>query len=223
MNLKLKMISTFLYLPSQGMALSHPYILNISDDVASCGRLLYMLDEATISVGSAPENPIRLLGLGVSPVLAAFKITKLDANQADGEGAPAKFHMSIVKYHPNHKGNNKGQGGNNSSGGSFGGSFGQHNPSDKNTPKANPGHSRILARVVVNGKELAPNAVQTLKHGDRIVFGRAFAFRLVMPGMAVADGRDGGSPIMMGVDAAKNPDGSNANGTVKLRMSEAVL
>eukprot|EP00392_Amoebophrya_sp_AT5.2_P002487 g2492.t1 len=116
----------------QGLASDDPYILNISDDVALTGRLLYLLDQPLMHVGSAPHNQIRLLGLGIGTVMCTIKreegVTKQDMK------------LQLQK---------KERGG----------------------------------RLVINGKEITDGAVLDLKHGDRILVGRAFAFRLIMPGM----------------------------------------
>merc|ERR1712194_101985 len=117
-----------------GMACDHPYILNISDDVALTGRLLYVLDEDLIKVGSALKNQIRLLGLGIGSLLCIIKKEK----GGDQNGQEHK-----IKLRKQERG----------------------------------------GRLVINGAEVDEGTTVELRHGDRLLFGRAFAFRLVLPGM----------------------------------------
>lgn len=140
----------------RGMASEHPYILNISDDVALTGRLLYLLDEPAIQVGADVKNHVRLLGLGIGTVLCT--ISKEEKEQLQPAAAAA--------------------GGNESAS--------AKRKAFKITLKKRPNGGRLL----VNGEELNNGANKELKHGDRIVFGRAFAFRLVMPGMLEDQGAD---------------------------------
>ena len=63
-------------------------------------------------------------------------------------------------------------------------------------PKSKPKIKLRIAKNGTNGGRLVVNNVEVeespLNHGDRIVFGRAFAFRLVMPGEP-AGNEDGSS------------------------------
>ncbi|CAD7928765.1 unnamed protein product [Amoebophrya sp. A25] len=119
----------------QGMASEDPYILNISDDVAVTGRLLYLLDVPQTHIGSAVSNQIRLLGLGIGSVMCTIHRE---------EGA------------------------------------------SKQDIKLRLEKRETGGRLVINGQEVADGSSVALKHGDRLVVGRAFSFRLVMPGMANA-------------------------------------
>ncbi|CAD7928151.1 unnamed protein product [Amoebophrya sp. A120] len=120
----------------KGLACDHPYILNISDDVAVTGRLLYTIDQPITHVGSAANNQIRLLGLGIGGVMCTIK-------RDDGAN------KQEIKLHLQKK--EKG------------------------------------GRLMINGREVADGTVTELQHGDRLVIGRAFSFRLIMPGMPTTE------------------------------------
>lgn len=109
-----------------GMNPVQPFLLNISDDPALSGCLLYFLKhDGRTTIGSGAGNDIRLEGLGICDELCAL------------DGANGRVRMSK--------------------------------------------RSVTAGRVSVNGTPLG-DASHALNHGDRLVFGRAFVFRLLLHG-----------------------------------------
>jgi hypothetical protein len=102
-----------------------PFLLNISDDPALSGCLLYFLkQDGKTTIGTASDNDIRLEGLGISEHLCSF--------------AHASGRVRLTKESTD-------------------------------------------GRLSVNGMPVGESAVQ-LSHGDRLVLGRAFVFRILYHG-----------------------------------------
>eukprot|EP00747_Dinoflagellata_sp_TGD_P108717 gnl/TRDRNA2_/TRDRNA2_170499_c0_seq2.p1 gnl/TRDRNA2_/TRDRNA2_170499_c0~~gnl/TRDRNA2_/TRDRNA2_170499_c0_seq2.p1 ORF type:complete len:344 (+),score=51.34 gnl/TRDRNA2_/TRDRNA2_170499_c0_seq2:187-1218(+) len=134
-----------------GVEAGTPYLLNISDDPALSGCLLYFLraEPAVCTVGysgrdSIAANSIVLRGLGIPARLCEIRY------RAD----PAASDVSITIC------------------------------------KTCDSSGRLL----VNGRPLETNDCAALKHGDRIVFGWAFCFRLVVSGNAPSTGEEADGP-----------------------------
>jgi len=116
---------------------STPYLLNISDDPALSGCLLYFLrpEPEASTVGQDAGNSIVLRGLGIPARLCEIHYRSEDK------------YVAICKVCPE---------------------------TDK-------------GRLLVNGKPLGTGVAQELRHADRIVFGWAFCFRLVISGASSED------------------------------------
>eukprot|EP00927_Polykrikos_kofoidii_P047395 TRINITY_DN41517_c0_g1_i1.p1 TRINITY_DN41517_c0_g1~~TRINITY_DN41517_c0_g1_i1.p1 ORF type:complete len:815 (-),score=158.71 TRINITY_DN41517_c0_g1_i1:230-2674(-) len=123
-----------------------PYLLNISDDPALSGCLLYFLRaEPEIStVGQAgPQsiaaNSIVLSGLGIPARLCELRYRPVVAEVEGGGGsAGGQQYVSVTKVCKDSDG-----------------------------------------RLLVNGRPLAAGMETEISHGDRLVFGWAFCFRLI--------------------------------------------
>mmetsp|Transcript_69945 Transcript_69945/g.186345 ORF Transcript_69945/g.186345 Transcript_69945/m.186345 type:complete len:1163 (+) Transcript_69945:48-3536(+) len=116
---------------SQAHAKLHPHLVNISDDPALSGCLLYTLvPEADVLVGESVHAGIRIRGQSVSEEVCVLR------NENDGT-------LSVIVSRD--------------------------------------------GEVRVNGTAISRDGRASVYHNDRIVFGRAFAFRVVVPEARAAD------------------------------------
>ncbi|KAF4676637.1 hypothetical protein FOL47_005790 [Perkinsus chesapeaki] len=146
-----------------GRKTKEPYILNISDDPSLSGCLVYFLNSdkgscRTTTVGSASDNDIVLVGLGIPDKLCTLSV-KYD--NSDDEIGKVEV---------------------------------------KRTAADSTG------RLIVGGHLLdTVGQVNRLNSGDRIIFGRAFVFRLVIPGSSIITAAAVSSSQRMSITANNMP------------------